>query len=37
MVVGDEVEQVYVAREHRGSSVATVLLDEAERASSSAR
>jgi ribosomal protein S18 acetylase RimI-like enzyme len=31
MVVGDEVEQVYVASEHRGSGVASVLLREAER------
>lgn len=31
MVVGDEVEQVYVAEEHRGSGVASLLLDEAER------
>lgn len=31
MVVGDEVEQVYVAAEHRGSGLATVLLQEAER------
>lgn len=31
MVVGDEVEQVYVAREHRGTPVATALLAEAER------
>lgn len=31
MVVGDEVEQVYVAREHRGSGVAVTLLDEAGR------
>ncbi|GAB2646453.1 GNAT family N-acetyltransferase [Kribbella swartbergensis] len=31
MVVGDEVEQVYVSREHRGSGVAGVLLSEAER------
>lgn len=31
MVVGDEVEQVYVGAHARGSGVATVLLDEAER------
>jgi ribosomal protein S18 acetylase RimI-like enzyme len=31
MVVGDEVEQVYVAAEHRGSGLATTLLHEAER------
>ncbi|HEX4817477.1 MAG TPA: GNAT family N-acetyltransferase [Nonomuraea sp.] len=31
MVVDDEVEQVYVARDHRGTDVATVLLAEAER------
>lgn len=31
MVVGDEVEQVYVAREHRGSGVAAVVLAEGER------
>jgi GNAT superfamily N-acetyltransferase len=31
MVVGDEVEQVYVSRDHRGSGVAAVLLSEAER------
>jgi len=31
MVVGDEVEQVYVSRDHRGSGVAGVLLDEAVR------
>jgi GNAT superfamily N-acetyltransferase len=31
MVVGDEVEQVYVAPEHRGTSVAAGLLAEAER------
>jgi putative acetyltransferase len=31
MVVGDEVEQVFVARAHRGSGVAEVLLGEAER------
>ncbi|HEY8474896.1 MAG TPA: alpha/beta fold hydrolase [Natronosporangium sp.] len=31
MVVGDEVEQVYVAAEHRGTGVAGVLLAEAER------
>ncbi|MEV4618261.1 GNAT family N-acetyltransferase [Asanoa sp. NPDC049573] len=31
MVVDDEVEQVYVARAHRGSGVAGVLLAEAER------
>ncbi|MQA09994.1 MAG: GNAT family N-acetyltransferase [Pseudonocardiaceae bacterium] len=31
MVVGDEVEQVYVATAHRGSGVAAVLLAEAER------
>jgi GNAT superfamily N-acetyltransferase len=31
MVVGDEVEQVYVGRDHRGSGVAGVLLSEAER------
>ncbi|MGW1345901.1 N-acetyltransferase family protein [Kribbella sp. NPDC002412] len=31
MVVGDEVEQVYVSRDHRGSGIAGVLLAEAER------
>ena len=31
MVVGDEVEQVYVGREHRGAGVAALLLAEAER------
>lgn len=31
MVVGDEVEQVYVSASHRGSGVAEVLLREAER------
>jgi len=31
MVAGDEVEQVYVGREHRGSGVAALLLAEAER------
>ena len=31
MVVGDEVEQVYVDRNHRGSGVAATLLGEAER------
>jgi putative acetyltransferase len=31
MVVGDEVEQVYVGRDARGSGVAAVLLAEAER------
>jgi GNAT superfamily N-acetyltransferase len=31
MVVGDEVEQVYVARDHRGSGAADLLLDRAER------
>ena len=31
MVVGDEVEQVYVAVPHRGTGVAAALLDEAER------
>jgi GNAT superfamily N-acetyltransferase len=31
MVVGDEVEQVYVSRDHRGSGVAATLLTEAER------
>ncbi|MFG1947156.1 GNAT family N-acetyltransferase [Nonomuraea sp. NPDC048826] len=31
MVVGDEVEQVYVARSGRGTGVATALLAEAER------
>jgi GNAT superfamily N-acetyltransferase len=31
MVVEDEVEQVYVARDHRGSGVAGTLLAEAER------
>jgi len=31
MVAGDEVEQVYVAAEHRGRGVAQVLLAEAER------
>ena len=31
MVVGDEVEQVYVSRAHRGTGIADVLLDSAER------
>jgi ribosomal protein S18 acetylase RimI-like enzyme len=31
MVVADEVEQVYVSGEHRGSGVATALIAEAER------
>jgi ribosomal protein S18 acetylase RimI-like enzyme len=31
MVVGDEVEQVYVAGEHRGTGLAPALLTEAER------
>ena len=31
MVVGNEVEQVYVAARHRGSGVAGLLLDDAER------
>jgi len=31
MVVGDEVEQVYVASTHRGTGVAAALLTEAER------
>jgi GNAT superfamily N-acetyltransferase len=31
MVVGDEVEQVYVSADHRGSGVAGVLIAEAER------
>ncbi|KAB2342619.1 GNAT family N-acetyltransferase [Actinomadura rudentiformis] len=31
MVVGDEVEQVYVAARHRGSTIAAILLAEAER------
>lgn len=31
MVVGDEVEQVYVAAEHRGTGLAVTLLHEAER------
>jgi GNAT superfamily N-acetyltransferase len=31
MVVGDEVEQVYVARERRGTGIADLLLDSAER------
>nr|WP_281386074.1 GNAT family N-acetyltransferase [Nocardioides luti] len=31
MVVGDEVEQVYVAAAHRGTGLASTLLDEAER------
>ena len=31
MVVGDEVEQVYVAAAHRGSGVAALLLAESER------
>ena len=31
MVVGDEVEQVYVSADHRGSGVASTLLAEAER------
>jgi ribosomal protein S18 acetylase RimI-like enzyme len=31
MVVGDEVEQVYVSDAHRGTGVASVLLGEAER------
>jgi GNAT superfamily N-acetyltransferase len=32
MVAGDEVEQVYVSRSHRGSGVAAELLDNARRA-----
>ncbi|MCW2845814.1 MAG: GCN5-related N-acetyltransferase [Nocardioides sp.] len=31
MVVGDEIEQVYVDAPHRGSGLAATLLDEAER------
>ena len=31
MVVGDEVEQMYVSARHRGNGVADALLDEAER------
>jgi ribosomal protein S18 acetylase RimI-like enzyme len=31
MVAGNEVEQVYVARDHHGSGVADLLLDDAER------
>lgn len=31
MVVGDEVEHLFVARDHRGTGVATVLLTEGER------
>jgi GNAT superfamily N-acetyltransferase len=31
MVVDDEIEQVYVAREHRGTGVASRLLSEGER------
>jgi ribosomal protein S18 acetylase RimI-like enzyme len=31
MVVGDEVEQVYVASEHRGTGLAAALFEEAER------
>jgi len=31
MVVGDEVEQVYVSTDHRGTGVAGVLMGEAER------
>jgi putative acetyltransferase len=31
MMDGDEVEQVFVDRDHRGSGVATALLDEGER------
>ncbi|HSS67465.1 MAG TPA: GNAT family N-acetyltransferase [Nocardioidaceae bacterium] len=31
MVVGDEVEQVYVSRDHRGTGIADLLLDSAER------
>jgi GNAT superfamily N-acetyltransferase len=31
IVVGDEVEQVYVSEDHRGSGVAGILLAEAER------
>jgi ribosomal protein S18 acetylase RimI-like enzyme len=31
MVVGDEVEQVYVSGEHRGSGIAGLLIAEAER------
>lgn len=31
MVVGDEVEQVYVSADHRGTGVARVLMSEAER------
>jgi GNAT superfamily N-acetyltransferase len=32
MVTGDEVEQIYVARGHRGSGIAAALLDDARRA-----
>jgi ribosomal protein S18 acetylase RimI-like enzyme len=32
MVTGDEVEQIYVARWHRGSGIAGALLDDARRA-----
>ena len=32
MVVGDEVEQVYVSRSHRGSGVAAALLEDTRRA-----
>jgi GNAT superfamily N-acetyltransferase len=31
MVIGDEVEQMYVSQDHRGSGVAAILLAEAER------
>jgi len=31
MVAGDEVEQVYVSRDHRGTGIADLLLDSAER------
>jgi GNAT superfamily N-acetyltransferase len=31
MVVGDEVEQVYVSRDHRGSGIAAILLAAAEQ------
>lgn len=36
MVVGDEVEQVYLSADHRGAGIADVLLDEAERQVSAA-
>jgi ribosomal protein S18 acetylase RimI-like enzyme len=37
MVVGDEVEQLYVSRSYRGSGTAVVLLEDARRAIGAAR